>query len=43
MAIDSFHKALKYKLTMKNSYNGMLKRVEFSSSDEPEIFNSVRY
>lgn len=41
MAIETFKLALANKLTMENSYYGMLKSVELSSQDKPEILNAI--
>ena len=42
MAIESFKQALANKLTLENSYYGMLRGVEISSHDEPEILTTVK-
>ena len=41
LAIESFELALANKLTLENSYYGMLKGVEKSSIDEPDILKAV--
>lgn len=41
-AIESFELALVNKLTLENSYYGMLKSMEKSSTDEPEILEAVK-
>jgi len=42
LAVRSFELALANKLTLENSYYGMLKGVEKSSIDEPEILEAVK-
>ncbi len=42
LAIEAFKQALANKLTLKNSYYGMLRSVEISSPDEPEILETVK-
>lgn len=42
LAIESFELALANKLTLENSYYGMLRGVEKSSSDEPDILKAVK-
>lgn len=42
LAIESFQLALENKLTLENSYYGMLERVEKSSQDEPEILKVIK-
>ena len=42
LAVESFELALTNKLTLENSYYGMLKSMEKSSTDEPDIIKAVK-
>ena len=42
LAIKAFKQALANKLTLQNSYYGMLRSVEISSHEEPEILKAVK-
>ncbi len=42
LAIESFELALANKLTLENSYYGMLKGIDKTSIDEPDILKAVR-
>ena len=43
LMIDSFEKALKNRLTLENSYYGMLKKVGGSTFDEPKIQAAIQH